>query len=105
MAEIKKTDISALEFKLRNIEPLPFKLIDVREQLEFQTFNLGGTNIPLGILLRMPEEIEDWKNEELIVICQHGLRSETARRFLHVNGFKNVRNLIGGILALRKLNY
>jgi len=102
--ETKKTDISALEFKMRNIEPLPFKLIDVREQLEFQTYNLGGTNIPLGILLRIPEEIEDWKNEELIVICQHGLRSETARRFLSMNGFNNVRNLLGGILALRKLN-
>jgi rhodanese-related sulfurtransferase len=103
--EIKKTDISALEFKMRNIEPLPFKLIDVREQIEFQTFNLGGTNIPLGILLRNPEEIEDWKNEEIVLICQHGLRSETARRFLYTNGFKNARNLLGGILALRKLNY
>jgi len=102
--ETKKTDISALEFKMRNIEPLPFKLIDVREKLEFQTYNLGGTNIPLGILLRNPEEIEDWKNEELIVICQHGLRSETARRFLSMIGFSNVRNLLGGILALRKLN-
>ena len=104
MVETKKTDISALEFKMRNIEPSPFKLIDVREQLEFQTYNLGGTNIPLGILLRNPEEIEDWKNEELIVVCQHGLRSETARRFLSLNGFSNVRNLLGGILALRKLN-
>lgn len=102
--EIKKTDISASEFKMRNIEPSPFKVIDVREQLEFQTYNLGGINIPLGILLRNPEEIEDWKNEELIVICQHGLRSETARRFLSINGFNNVRNLLGGILALRKLN-
>jgi rhodanese-related sulfurtransferase len=102
--EIKKTDISASEFKMRTIESSPFKLIDVREQLEFQTYNLGGVNIPLGILLRNTEEIEDWKNEELIVICQHGLRSETARRFLSMNGFKNVRNLLGGILALRKLN-
>ena len=102
--EIKKTDISALEFKMRTIESSPFKLIDVREQLEFQTYNLGGINIPLGILLSNTEEIEDWKNEELIVICQHGLRSETARRFLSMNGFNKVRNLLGGILALRKLN-
>ena len=50
--EIKKTDISASEFKMRNIEPSPFKVIDVREQLEFQTYNLGGINIQLGILLR-----------------------------------------------------
>jgi rhodanese-related sulfurtransferase len=102
--EIKKTDITASEFKMLNVEPLPFKIIDVREQIEFQTYNLGGENIPLGVLLSNLEDIEDWKNEELIVICQHGLRSETARRFLTRNGFKNVRNLHGGILALRKLN-
>ena len=102
--EIKKTDITASEFKRLNIEPLPFKIIDVREQIEFQTYNLGGENIPLGVLLSNLEDIEDWKNEELIVICQHGLRSETARRFLSRNGFKKVRNLYGGILALRKLN-
>ena len=102
--EIKKTDITASEFKMLNIEPLPFKIIDVKEQIEFQTYNLGGENIPLGVLLSNLEDIEDWKNEELIVICQHGLRSETARRFLNRNGFKNVRNLLGGILALRKLN-
>lgn len=103
--EIKNTDIGAEEFTERNIDPLPFKIIDVREQIEFQTFNLGGLNMPLGILLKKPDELEDLKNEELIVICQHGLRSVTARRFLLMNGFKNVRNLHGGILALRKLNH
>jgi rhodanese-related sulfurtransferase len=105
VAEIKSTDISPAEFIDRNREPIPFKIIDVREQIEFQTYNLGGQNIPLGILLKNPEDLEDLKNEELIVICQHGLRSETARRFLLMNGFRNVRNLYGGILALRKLNY
>ena len=105
MGGIKTKDISPDEFTRRNREPLPFKIIDVREQIEFQTFNLGGQNIPLGILLKNLEEMEDWKDEELIVICQHGLRSETAKRFLLMNGFKNVRNLHGGILALRKLNY
>lgn len=105
MTEIRKTDISAVEFSMRNIEPFPFKIIDVREQLEFQTFNLGGLNIPLGILLKNPENLEDWKNEELVVICQHGLRSETARKFLSMKGFKNVKNLQGGILSLRKLNH
>jgi rhodanese-related sulfurtransferase len=105
VAEIKSTDISPAEFIDRNREPIPFKIIDVREQIEFQTYNLGGQNIPLGILIKNPEDLEDLKNEELIVICQHGLRSETARRFLLMNGFRNVRNLYGGILALRKLNY
>ena len=104
MEEIKNKVISAAEFFERNIKPVPFKIIDVREQIEFQTHNLGGENIPLGILLKNSEDLEDYKNEEVIVVCQHGLRSETARRFLKQNGFQKVRNLSGGITAIRKLN-
>jgi adenylyltransferase/sulfurtransferase len=105
VAEIKLTDISAAEFKRRNIEPVSFHIIDVREQLEFQTFNLGGQNIPLGPLLKNTVELDHLKDKEVIVVCRHGLRSETARRALVINGFTNVRNLAGGILAWRKLSY
>jgi rhodanese-related sulfurtransferase len=98
------TFISAAEFKERNIVPVPFKIIDVREELEYQTFNLGGDNIPLGKLLTEAEELEFDKGIEIIVICQHGLRSESARRILTNIGFNQVRNLAGGLLAIRKLD-
>ncbi len=98
------TDISAAEFKKRNIAPLPFQIIDVREELEYQTFNLGGDNIPLGKLLTEADDFEYDKEMEIIVICQRGLRSETARRTLTILGYKNVRNLAGGLLAIRKLD-
>jgi rhodanese-related sulfurtransferase len=45
------------------------------------------------------------KNDEIIVICQAGLRSETAQSILQQNGYQNVRNLIGGLLALRRMKY
>lgn len=97
-------DITAAEFIERQSIPSNYQLIDVREVIEYQTFNIGGENIPLGILLRDIEELELDKEREIIVICQRGLRSETAKRVLKNNGFKQVRNLIGGLLALRKLN-
>ncbi|MES3017662.1 MAG: rhodanese-like domain-containing protein [Bacteroidota bacterium] len=96
-------DISAAEFSLRNQIDAPLIIIDVREQLEYQTYNLGGTNIPLGMLISTIDEIDYEKDDEIIVICQRGLRSETARRVLAHNGFKNVRNLKGGLLAIQKL--
>jgi rhodanese-related sulfurtransferase len=96
-------DISAIEFLERKAEPSSFTLIDVRENLEYQTFNIGGNNIPLGKLLRDIDELEYEKEKEIIVICQRGLRSETAKRALINNGFSNVRNLIGGLLAIRKI--
>lgn len=97
-------DISAAEFKIRLGDPLTFTIIDVREEIEFQTFNLGGENIPLGILLKN-EEFPDYKKDrEIVLVCQRGLRSETARRALTLRGYTRVRNLTGGILALRKLS-
>lgn len=98
------TDISAAEFKKRNIAPIPFQIIDVREELEYQTLNLGGDNIPLGKLLSEADDLEYDKGIEIIVICQRGLRSETARRTLKNLGYNNVRNLAGGLLAIRKLD-
>lgn len=96
-------DISAIEFCSRYQESNSFIIIDVREQLEFNTFNLGGNNIPLGTLIRDIEELDYSIDEEIIVICQHGLRSETARRALSQKGYKNVRNLKGGVVGIQKL--
>lgn len=42
------------------------------------------------------------KGDELVVVCQRGLRSETARHILVGNGYFNVKNLPGGLLAWRK---
>ena len=79
------------------------QIIDVRERLEFHTFNIGGENIPMGNLLAEVNDIEFDKTLELVLVCQRGIRSETARRFLSSKGFNNVKNLKGGLLAWRKL--
>lgn len=97
-------DITAAEFLELKTIGQSFNLVDVREEFEYQTFNLGGENIPLGKLLRVIDDLEYEKDEEIIVLCQRGLRSETAKRTLINEGFTNVRNLIGGLLAIRKLN-
>lgn len=78
-------------------------LLDVREPAEFSSFNIGGLNIPLGSLSGNIESLKHNKEDEVIVICQRGIRSETARRLLVESGFKNARNLTGGLLEYRKL--
>ena len=45
------------------------------------------------------EEIEDLKEEEIIIHCRSGQRSMMACMFLDTLGFKNTKNLIGGVLA------
>jgi molybdopterin/thiamine biosynthesis adenylyltransferase/rhodanese-related sulfurtransferase len=72
--------------------------IDVREEIEHQNMNLGGTLIPLGQLPDRFEEVE--KKGKVIVYCQTGQRSADAIRFLiSEHGYDNLYNLKGGIVA------
>lgn len=95
-------NISAAEFYILQKTNNTLIIIDVREPLEFSTFNIGGVNIPLGILIRDIEELDYQNDDEIVMICQHGLRSETARRVMKQNGYNNVRNLAGGLIAYQK---
>lgn len=92
------TDISVIELRKRLDAGEKINLIDVREQYEYDEFNLGGELIPLGTLPGKLEDLETLKDEEVIVHCRSGARSGTAKMFLTQSGFTNVRNLIGGVL-------
>ena len=75
-------------------------LVDVREPHEHAEFNIGGTLLPLGKVQTMQiEDIEDLKNEEVIVYCRSGMRSMQATMMLTQMGFSNVSNLVGGMIA------
>ncbi|WP_258134976.1 rhodanese-like domain-containing protein [Mucilaginibacter phenanthrenivorans] len=89
--------------RMQNGEEL--NLLDVREEIEFHTFNIGGRNIPLSQFINNLDKLEYNKTDEIIVICKVGLRSETAREILAQNGYLQARNLTGGIMALQKLKY
>ena len=91
-------NIEAVEVKKRMDAGEKINLIDVREQYEYDEFNLGGELIPLGTLPGKLEDLETLKDEEVIVHCRSGARSGTAKMFLTQSGFTNVRNLIGGVL-------
>jgi rhodanese-related sulfurtransferase len=61
---------------------------------------MGATLIPLGMVINgQIDEIEDWKDKEVIVHCRSGKRSLQACMVLEQMGFKNTKNLQGGILA------
>lgn len=95
--------ISAVEFDKRLQKGNTINLLDVREAIEFSTYNIGGQNIPLSKLWSGIEELQYNKTDEIIVICKIGMRSETACSLLNKNGYQNVYNLSGGLIALQKL--
>jgi len=75
-------------------------IIDVREPNEYQEFNIGAQLVPLGKIQSMQaDELDDLKDEEVILHCRSGKRSATAALFLESMGFKDTVNVEGGMLA------
>ena len=85
-----------LAAKLR--APNPPRLLDVRQPEEHAFVALPqSTLIPLGELSARVDEIDEWKDDEVVVYCHHGIRSAQAVAQLRATGFANVENLSGGI--------
>ncbi|GAA4496629.1 hypothetical protein GCM10023172_10270 [Hymenobacter ginsengisoli] len=93
-------DITASELHQRQQAGETPTIIDVREPWEFEESRISGSqNIPLGNLPQQLDDLEDLKDQEVIVHCKSGTRSSAAKAFLTQQGFTNVRNLEGGITA------
>ena len=96
------TDITVEELKERLAKGETPVIIDVREDWEYQEANISGAqSIPLGTLPQRLEDLEDYKDQEVIVHCKSGTRSASAKAFLQQQGFTNVRNLLGGMTAYK----
>ncbi len=93
-------DITVEELKARIDAGEKLNVIDVREPDEYQEYNLGGKLIPLGQVMNMQlDELEDMKDEQIIVHCRSGKRSMQACMIMETMGFSNMKNLVGGAMA------
>lgn len=96
-------NITVEELKKRIDAGEKLNIIDVREPHEHEEFNIGGLLYPLGNIQTMQiDEIEGYKDEEVIVYCRSGNRSGQACMILDTLGFKNTKNLAGGMLAWKE---
>lgn len=91
--------MSVEELKRRIDAGEAIHLLDVREDDERADFNIGGVHHRLGLVQSMQfDDLEDWKEEEVIVYCRSGNRSQVAGHIMEAAGFTNVINLAGGML-------
>jgi rhodanese-related sulfurtransferase len=94
---MKNISVEELKQKMESGEQI--NLIDCREPHEYAESNLGGKLVPLGKIQTMQvEEIEDLKDEAVIIYCRSGRRSMMACMVLDQLGFKETYNVSGGIL-------
>jgi rhodanese-related sulfurtransferase len=94
--------ISVQELAQKLADHTPCQLIDVREPEELELAQLPGfQNFPTS-------QFQSWyptiaqqldREKETLVLCHHGIRSAQVCEVLLNLGFKNVKNIRGGIDA------
>ena len=93
---VKPLSVAALNNKIQQKETL--FLLDVREPHEFQFAHIADSVlIPLNQIPNRLGELDP--QQEIVVICHHGMRSLQAANYLVQSGYKNIANLTGGIDA------
>ncbi len=88
--------------------PTDILLLDVRSKGEFEGTAMRTTyghfknaiNINVEELEGRMNELTKYKDREILVYCSHSVRSPRAAMMLNENGFKNVKNMDGGVSTL-----
>lgn len=90
--------LSALQLQEKIRQNQQLLLLDVREQHEYSYAHIQGSQLmPLGLIPTKAKALE--RDQDIVLICHHGVRSMQAAVFLNHSGFKRLYNLTGGIDA------
>jgi rhodanese-related sulfurtransferase len=89
--------ISTNDLKERLSQGEKLTIIDVREPDEVAAGMISGAiHIPLGDIPSRYNEIQ--QQDDIILVCRSGKRSQKAYEFLEAQGYKNLFNMDGGML-------
>lgn len=77
--------------------------VDVRDDAEFKKGHvLDATNIPLSALDNRLHELEKYKQGDVILYCDSGMRAQKAGAKLKKGGFSKLHTIAGGLGAWEK---
>ncbi len=75
-----------------------FLLLDCREMDEYSVAHIEGARLlPMSELSARLGELDAYRNQEVVVHCHHGGRSERVANWLRGQGFAGARTMVGGI--------
>ena len=91
-------EIEVRELTNRKASGETFRIIDIRQPMELASGVIpGAEGVPMHTIpLRLSEFDRD---EKLVMVCRSGARSAQACMFLQQQGYDNVFNLRGGMIA------
>ncbi len=94
---IKEIDAPELAQRLENDHD-HVCVVDVREPVEVSAGTIpGAVHIPMRSIPWHAGELD--RDKDLVIICRSGARSAQVCAFLQQQGFDNVYNLRGGLIA------
>ncbi|MEM9271454.1 MAG: rhodanese-like domain-containing protein [Cyanobacteria bacterium P01_F01_bin.143] len=102
-ASIDVSLISQAEL-IRQIETeQSFLILDVRSKKEYEIGHIpGAINIDFKELNNRIEEINSFRNSQVVVYCERGIRAKVAEATLQQAGFQSIFHLEGDMSAWRK---
>lgn len=75
-----------------------FTLVDVREPWELNICSMpGAISVPMRAIPARYLELP--KDQDIVVVCHHGVRSQQVAYYLERQGFTRLNNLVGGVNA------
>ena len=89
-------EITPEQLKARLATNEPVVLLDVRQDWETKLARLpNAVHIPIEEIEFRSDELN--LQDEIVVYCHQGVRSAAVAEYLRSRGFKDVRNLSGGL--------
>jgi len=79
--------------------------IDVRDEKEFKAGHIkGARSLPVNQVDKQLHDIEKYKEKDVVVYCDNGMRTSRVTGKLKKQGFTNVHTIAGGLTNWQKAN-
>jgi len=101
----RKYNVASVNQAVKILDDDKAVIVDVREEREITDGSLkNAKHIPVSEFKGRLKELNKSKSHPILVYCKTGNRSGGACKMLQAEGFENVTNLEGGIVAWETAN-
>ena len=91
-------EISCGEVHAKRVTDQTLLLLDCREDQEHQISTIDGAHLlPMSELAERHQELETFRDRQIVVYCHHGGRSAQVAQWLRQNGYPDAQSMAGGI--------